>query len=358
MAMPTKEFGTIPLPIVGQFNVQRFKQFGPEDSANFYCVHGEQTKRSFCMYPTLGRAHVNSSGVNRLIFDAEPRGLFKSIDYQYVVVGSSIFRIDSDFNEVEITGGQLQTPGGNIFFAYLIVNSTVFSCFVDQRKIYVYQENAGPSGAFYVVTDPNAPGNFIDNGVMTRPGYIAAFGNRIVVSVADSSQFVLSIINLLTAGVFNPATCFTNAPPQLQTFATEDGIIRQMGVLNNTLYIFTDFVTGVWSNFPAVFSGTNTTFPWKKSSTYNWNFGIADPLSLDIDFGMLVFLAQNSDGLLQVMMSMGGLPEAISSEAVDVMFQRYSNLYGDNSPFLSGNASGFLYQYENKIFYRLSGGPY
>ena len=141
-------------------------------------------------------------------------------------------------------------------------------------------------------------------------------------------------------------------------FAQEDGFIGQMGVLNNTLYIFTDYVTGIWNNKPSVFSGTGVYFPWTKNTTYNWNFGIADPLSLDIDFGIVAFLAQNSDGLLQVMATKGGQPEPISDESVDVLFQRYVNRFGDNSPFLSGNACGFLYQYENKIFYRISGGPY
>jgi hypothetical protein len=252
----------------------------------------------------------------------------------------------------------LQSTGGNVYFCFLVVNTIVFSCFVDSQKIYIYQED---TGTFSVVTDPNAPGNIMvtnSAGVMetTKPGFIVAFGNRIAVSIANSAQFYLSAINLLSNGVFNPATCFTTNGGAV--FAQEDGIIRQMGVLNNTLYIFSDFLTGVWSNIAAVFSGTEVYFPWKKSSTYGWNYGIADPLSLDIDFGKMVFLAQNADGLLQVMVNTGGYPEPISSEAVDVLFQKYSNIFGNNSPFLAGNACGFLYQYENKVFYRLSGGIY
>lgn len=343
-------FEVKPFPIIGQYNTQRFKQWSPEDSANWYVVKGVDTKRPYAMYPVLGRRHITYLGFNQLIFGAEPRGIFKTIQFAYVVIGNTIYRVDANFNQLDISQGQLQSLAGNIYFAYLVVNNIVFACFVDDQKIYVYQENINQ---FFVVTDINAPGND-GNG---KPGFIAAFGNRIAVSVAGSSQFILSVVNLLnTSGVFDPTSCFTNATGQV--FAQENGIIRQMGVLNNTLYIFCDFITGVWSNIPAVFSGTNTTFPWKKNSTYDWNYGIANPQSLDIDFGIMAFLAQNSDGLLQFMVSNGNQPVRISSKAIDTLLQRYTNALGSNNPFTANNSSGFLYQYENSIIYRMSGGVY
>lgn len=350
------QFEVQTLSIIGPYDVQRFAQFSPEDSANFYVQQGKNTKRPFSMYPTLGRSHINYLGFNQLVFGSEPRGLFKTIKYAYIVVGNSIYRVDSQYNTINIAmdqnGQPLQTIAGKIQFSYLVVNSIVFACFVDDQKIYIYRED---TELFYVVTDPNAPGNSTVDGKLTKPGYIATFGNRITVSVNNSSQFFLSQVNL-GGNAFDPATCFTIAGAAV--FATEDGIIRQMGVLNNTLYIFTDYITGVWSNNAAVFSGTNAYFPWKKNSTYNWNFGIASSGSLDIDFGYMAFLAQNSDGLLQFMYSNGGQPEKISSEAIDVMLQNYTNTFGTNNPFTGTNVNGFLYQYENTIFYRISGGPY
>jgi hypothetical protein len=333
---------TSPLPIVGQYNVQRFRQFSPEDSANFYVVSGQNTKRPYAMYPTFGRHHITYLGVNRLIFSVEPRALFRTIDFWYVVVGNTIYRIDRFYNQVEISQGKFLTTNGNVFFAYLVVNTITFACFVDGQAIYVYRED---TGIFSKVTDPNAPVN---------PTFIAAFGNRITVSVGNSSQFVLSVINL-DGSAFDPATCFTISGQQV--FAQENGIIRQMGVLNNTLYIFTDFTTGIWANTPAIFSGTGATFPWKKNTTYEWNFGMADPLSLSISFDRMAFLGKNSEGLLQVMSSSGGEPERISSKAVDTLFQRYAN-QTTGSPFLEGDADGFLYQYENTIFYRISAGKF
>jgi hypothetical protein len=365
------------LPIVGGYNLQRFRQYSPEDAANWYELKDEDSKRPIAMYPTMGRRHVTNAGANQLIFGSTPRQEFKTINYWYAVDGNSIYRIDVNYNKVEITGGQVVTISGPMYFSYLVINSIVFACFTDQQKIYIYQEN---TGIFYTVTDPNAPGQLIINGVVTKPGYIVTFGNRIAVSVLGSSMFCLSEINLLTANVaagqsaqFQPGYAFTvgttlnyipPAPigaPQVTgsaVFAQEEGIVRQMGVLNNTLYIFTDFTTGVWSNIPAVFSGTGAYFPWKKNSTYNWNYGIADPDSLDIDFGIIAFLAQNSNGLLQFMYSAGDQPKRFSTKAIDVLLQNYTNQFGANNPLTGTSVNGFLYQYENTIFYRISGGPY
>jgi hypothetical protein len=356
MATAPGQYAIKPCPIIGPYNLQRFKQFGPEDTANFYLVNDQNTKKPYAMYPTMGRSHIQYLGINQLVFGTEPRGIFKTIRYAYIVEAGTVFRIDSQYTQVPI--GTLVSTSGSVYFAFLVVGSIVFACFVDDQFIYIYPED-DPAG-LRKVTDINAPGNFTVDGTVTKPGYIAAFGNRITVSVRGSSQFVLSKINLGGSG-FDPSTCFTNATTP-QVYALASGKIQQMGVLNNTLYIFSDYVTDVISNipsqFPATLSGTVISFPWKFNSTYNWNFGMANPNSLDIDFGYISFLAQNSDGLLQFMMSKGGQPEKISTNAIDVLLQRYTNLYGANNPFLSRNSNGFLYQYENTIFYRMSGGNY
>jgi hypothetical protein len=292
-----------------------------------------------------------------MVFDTEARAIFKSITYAYVVEGATVYRIDSQYNRIAI--GTLSTLAGSVYFSFLVVGTIVFACFVDDQFIYIYKEDDNANG-LRKVTDLNAPGIFTIDGTVTKPGFIAAYGSRITVSVRNSSQFVLSQINL-GGSTFDPATCFTNSTTS-QVYALAHGIIRQMGVLNNTLYIFTDYVTDVWSVIPSQVVTLNVnplaSFPWKTNSSYNWNFGIANSDSLDIDFGYIAFLAQNSDGLLQFMMSNGSQPEKISTNAIDVLLQRYTNLYGAANPFLSEDSNGFLYQYENTIFYRMSGGNY
>jgi len=351
------------LRIAGQYNRQRFRQWSPEDTANWYLVKNDAGKREQSMYPCMGRKHITSNGVNVLQFEAEPRQIFKTVKFAYVVVNNLIYQIDSNYNKVNITATTpLLTVDGPIYFSYLTINQIVFACFVDTQKIYIYNEN---NGTFAIVTDPNAPGNIVVSGQLTKPGFIATFGNRITVSVAGSSQFFLSVVNLLNPdGTFDPAHCFSigyNAAlgtAGAAVFANELGVIGQMGVLNNTLYIFCDFTTGNWQNKAAVFTGTGVYFPFSKNATYDFNFGIANPTSLDINFGRMVWLARNSDGLLQFMHTRGDQPVVISSKAIDVLLQRYNNTFGANNPMLLPNSNGFLYQYEDTIFYRMSGGTY
>lgn len=353
------EFEVKPLPILGQFNVQRFKQYSPEDCANWYLISDQDSKLPYAMYPCLGRAHINYLGDNKLLFGSQPRATFKTISYSYIVEGNTIYQMDGNYNLINIAPSGINTTDGNIYFTYLIFGSIVFACFVDTENVYIYQEESGLP--LQTITDPLCPGGIGSN---TKPGFIAAFGNRITVSIANSSLFNLAAINLQGKGAtnptglnFDPAKCFTNFNTPA-VFAQEEGIIRQMGVLNNTLYIYCDFITGVWSNITATFSGTGQTFPWKKNSTYNWNFGIANPKSLDINFGLMVFLARNSEGLLMFVQSSGGQPEPINTKAVSTMMQNYVNRLGNNSPFLLSNSNGFLYQYEDVILYRFSGGEY
>ncbi len=332
-------------PICGYYDRQRFRQFNPSDCANWYLIENKLGKKGIANYPVMGRRHINYLGRNRLIFPIEPRGMFKSINYGYVVAGTSIYRIDEFYNQIDISEGKVVTISSDIFFTYLVTPSITFAVFVDGKKIYVYQEE---SGTFDVVTDPKAPQN---------PKFIAAFGNRIAVSEDESSEFRLSQINL-GGNSFDPATCFTVS--SLAVFAQEDGIIRQMAVLNNTLYIFTDFTTGIWSNQASVFAVTGVTFPWNKNKTTAWNFGMADAKSLSVGFGMMAWEGKNSEGLIQIFSSAGQTPKPISTKAIDILFQRNvrQNIVGSLSPFLNGQADGFLYQWENTIFYRISAGQF
>src|SRR5690606_23897852 len=83
-----------------------------------------------------------------------------------------------------------------------------------------------------------------------------------------------------------------------------------------------------------------------------------NPFSLDVDFGRMVWLAKNQSGLVSFMTSNGGMPQEISTEAIDVLLEN-SRFDEGLSPFLTDPVvDGFLYQYENTILYRVSAGKY
>jgi hypothetical protein len=345
--MPIEE-----LPVFCYYDIQRFTQFGSMDCANWYGVAVEAGKKKQAMYPAMGRKHVTFLNENKLIFNQEPRAVFKTINYFYVIDGTTVYAYDRNFNQ-QIIGSIALT--GNVWFAFLPVGNLVYAMMTDEKNIYVITEN-GTSVTMGTVTDPNAPGGSSTGG---SPLYVAAFGNRFVVSVGGTPNYYLSRVNLFStvpdAGTL--ANCFTiNGSP---LFNRASGIVQQMGVLHSQLYIFTDFTTDIWANIitQITVNGVTSEFPFKLNSSYNWDYGIADPFSLSIDFGRMVWLGKNATGLVTFMASNGQQPDPISSQAINVLLEKGVSNPG-LSPFLEETSIGFLYQWENTIFYRVSAGAY
>lgn len=336
-----------PLPIFCYYDVQRFTQFGAMDCANWFGIQVDSGKKKQALYPAMGRQHVRFLNQNRLIFNAQPRVEFKSINFLYVVDGTTVYQYDKFYNrKVLPISVSLGTP---IWFATLPVGTLVYNMMTDGNRIYVIKEN-GSSVTAEVVTDPNAPGGSTTGG---KPLYVAAFGNRFVVSVAGSPDFYLTTINLTG----NAGTYFTINGEALNGRAS--GVIGQFAVLHNQLYILCSFTTDVWANIITQITVGSVTreFPWKLNSSYNFDFGIADPNSLSVGFGMMVWLAENEEGLVSFMMSNGQTPQDISSQAINVLLEN-STHPETLSPFFTTEVDGFLYQYENTIFYRAVAGNF
>lgn len=350
--MPIKE-----LPIFDGYDIQRWAQFSPCDLANWYSTAAPTGKKQNALYPSMGRRRVTSNNQNILIYDQQPRKIFKSIDYIYIVVGRQIWQVDKSWNSQVVSIPSFTQSAGPLYFSYLpviqiptpgVFTQHVFCMFCDGNNIFVIDEQAA-SPIMTLVTDANQPEN---------PLIPVAFGNRFAVISAESTQFQLTQINL--GGIYDPATVFTIPGGTPVVFAQEAGIIRQAAVLQNQLFLFTDYSTGIWSNNPSVFNsgtGETTTFPWRKNTSFQFNYGIADPDSLDVDFGMMTWLAKNRNGLVTFVMSNGQSPQPISTQAINVLLQKIANS-GPVQTLLDIDTVGFLYQYENTIFYRVSIGPY
>lgn len=328
------------IPIFCYYSKERFTQYGPMDCANWYGIQSKDSKKVQALYPCMGRKHIEFMGQNKLVFTSEPRAMFKTINFMYVIIGTQVIQVDRYFNEKVIGNVAL---GTQVWFDYLAVGTTIYGLLTDEQNCFIITEDSNPV-TMVAVTDGNRP---------TAPQYVAAFGNRFVVSGKGSPDYYLTQIDLGT-----PANCFTVDGAPL--FNRASGIIVQFGVLHNQLYIFCNFQTDVWANIPSNFisNGVVRQFPWKQNTSYNFDFGLYDPFSLSIEFGMMVFLAQNKAGLVSFMMSTGQRPEDISSQAINVLLENSRSSTDEESPFLIGPTNGFLYQYENTIFYRVSAGSY
>ena len=180
-----------------------------------------------------------------------------------------------------------------------------------------------------VCTDTNSP---------TKPQYVAAFGGRFVVNQMGTPINYLTQINLGGSPPVNPAKIFTipDGGAGFALFFSSSGIVRSYAVLHTQLYIFTDFTTDIWANIVTqiTVAGVTREFPWKINTSYNWDYGIADPLSLSVDFGRMVWLGKNTSGLVTFMASDGGQPVVISTQAVNVLLENASDDDNGLSPFL------------------------
>ncbi|RLA22962.1 MAG: hypothetical protein DRQ62_07080 [Gammaproteobacteria bacterium] len=330
------------LNIFCYYDRARFAQFSAMDCANWYNVQAPSGKAQQALYPTMGRRHINFLNQNKLIFNAEPRALFKTIDFMYVIVGAQVIQVDNLFNQRVLINNDFNKTQGDVWFDFISVGTQVYAMLTAQsgsvRKAFIITED-GANSKMEVVTDVNAPVN---------PLFVATFGNRFAVSASDSPVYALTKI-----GVPLPGDVFSPAGQPL--FNSASGKVRQMGVLFNQLYIFTDFHTDVWANIPTQFEGE--VFPWKLNTSYNFDVGISDPFSLSIDFGVMCFLSRNKNGLVEFVMSDGRQPQSIGSQAVNVVLQEGSN-EDLLSPFIDNFSNGFLYQYENTIFYRVVAGDF
>lgn len=346
------------LPIFAYYNRQRFTQYGSLDCANWYGVLAPDTKKEQALYPAMGRKHIEYFGQNVMVFDEEPSQSFKTINFAYYIVGTQVIQVDKFYSQI-ILGN---VPFGSInWFSFLPVGNLVYAvltAFVGlgsaSNAMYLITETPGspPTTTMVEINDANAPIN---------PLYVATFGNSIVVSSADSPDYGVSALNLqgtaLNGTPLGTASPFTVLGAPLANRSS--GVIRQMCTLHSQLYIFNDFNTDVWSNIPSqvVVANVARDFPFKLSTAYNWNYGMADPFSLDVDFGRMTWLAKNTAGLVTFMSSDGQQPQDISTQAVNVLLQNSTDT-ADLNPFLNDRVDGFLYQYENTVFYRVTAGDY
>ena len=136
------------LPIFCYYNKQRFTQFGSMDCANWYGVKVQDSKKTQALYPAMGRKHINFLNSNKLVFNAEPRDIFKSINYFYVVVGTEVFHIDSFYNQTLVGTVSLT---GNIWTTFLPVGKLVYVVLTDETNMYIITEN-GNQATMQMVT--------------------------------------------------------------------------------------------------------------------------------------------------------------------------------------------------------------
>src|ERR1700690_2003895 len=176
------------LPLWDGYDQQRFLQYSPSDMANWYNVHCKTGKREQALYPAMGRQHINIQGQNILIYDQQPRKMFRSIDFLYVVVGRIIYQINKAWESIVVSTTDFTQAAGELNFDYLpviqvpspgVFTQHVFCIICTGLETYILDEQS-TNPQFVLVTDLNQPKN---------PLIPVAFGNRFAVSSENSTQF-------------------------------------------------------------------------------------------------------------------------------------------------------------------------
>jgi hypothetical protein len=294
------------IPFVGGFNKYSGLDFDQEDAINIYPVYDESGKgsRAFFGCPGLRQEVVVQPG------HAAGRALFVVKDLMYGVFGNRVYFFRK--NLVPVFIGKIGTSFGYVSIAD---NNGGQVIFVDGQGVYVYTVT---TGVFAKV---------ISTGVPPLPLNVAFLDTYFAIPVGESQTYQISANNDGTKwnDFFDEA--------QVQTYP---GINVGVGVVNERLFFFKNTSTEIWYN-----AGLSS-FPFRKDTNLNFNFGCNSTASISSDYGYLFWHSQDKSGPASIMMSQGNTPEIISNQAVEDLISKFTN---------PTDVQCYIYKDQSHIFY-------
>lgn len=298
----------------------RFKGFiGPSytlSSVNFDC------QRCINLYPEVDEVAtgkdqevaslIGTPGLSLLqtLGSGPIRGMwYTSTGQFYVVSGSSLYVVDSSWNATNI--GTLQTTSGQVSMA----DNGLQLVIVD-----------GPNGYYVTLTgatlvqftSPNWMGS---NLVTYQDGYF-------IFATPDSKQHYLSDLNDVT---------FT-APAYSNKEGNPDKLVSHISV-NRNLWLFGDQTTEVW------YDSGDALNPFQYIQGTLSQYGCAAKFGVAKHANTVFWLGKDSSGRGVVFMATGYTPQRISTHAVELAIQGYSDI---------SDAIAFSYQENGHHFFVLT----
>jgi hypothetical protein len=230
----------------------------------------------------------------------------------YWVAGQNVFRMNSLLVPTKI--GELTTFSGHVGIAS---NSTQM-ILVDGAFGWIYTY---ATGTFVKITDVNFP---------ALPSDVAFLDGYFYVSQGNS--------NIFRQSKLNDGLVWT--PTVQGALTTQPDIIVGFGVLHRRLFIFGQKCTEPWYN-----AGAATGLTIRRDNNLLLPYGCGAVDSIEVDYGRLFFLASQSNGSNQIMMTTGAVPQKISTWQVESSLQGYDD---------ASDAYGFIYKISGMVFYGLS----
>lgn len=173
---------------------------------------------------------------------------------------------------------------------------------------------------------------------------IRVSATQIRLATTEANAFNNVFINLTTNGA--PVNTIENTGQlQLGAISTHPGNVVACQTLHRRLFLFSEFFTEVWED-----AGVGANLPFRRNNSLLMEVGTTGRGTVAAGFDVMIFLAQDRDGLGHVVQVSGVEPSPISTRALDYIFQNYA---ADENIGVS-DARGFLIKENGLIFYRLN----
>lgn len=393
--------------IVGSYNNQRVSEIDAERTVNMFEYIDPLGKKPKTLINTSGLIDTETN-FGAITGGFRAQFVFQAVtEDQYLVIGSSIFKISST-NIVSLIGTLVNTTVG-----YVGIDANSFQIiFVDGVDGYIWDTIAN---IFTPITDPAFPvtpidvctldnffvvanGNtnqfqlsMLDQGLVWGPdnsgtpstftmavvsadivityatgGSISNYqiGTPIVFTggglpvelVAGTTYYVVAIVNpttirvsatdggtAITSTLGGAGSIENNGQLQQGEITTHPGTIVACRTLHRKLFLFSQFFTEVWEN-----AGIGTNLPFRRNNTLLMEYGTPAIGSIAVGFDLMCFLSQARDGLGPVMQVSGTQAAPISNRALDFQYSQYAALNQVS------DCRAFLIKENGLIFYRMN----
>lgn len=289
------------LDIVGGTRFGRYQKISNESTYNMIISDG-------ALVPFAGYEFVSNigAGIARQVYNCVLADLI------IAVIGNGVYTVSSGFTSQRV--GSIESYSGNVYISDNLAGQVAI---VDGLNVYIYNYN---NNTYQTVN------------VDFAPGYIT-YQDTFFISVdLNTNQWRLSA-----------NSDGTSWPPDAQNVGEiQSKPCRAIAAvaLDRILLVMGQTVTEPW------YDAGNQLFPYVRNNAYCIDYGSPSTQTIATGFGMAVWLGNNQQSGLAIMVSQdGGVPTPISNDGLDFLFAQIRQ---------PENSFGMLYKLEGHIIYQLT----
>ena len=271
----------------------------------FYDIRTDEDKTKIVLRGTPG------CFVQYTLTDGPVRGWRVVGDYKYVVAGSTVFRVANDHSFTVL--GTISNTGQYVSMD----DNSIQLIMVDGSRGYAI---ALPGGAPTLITDANFP-----NGATT----VAILNTRAICEVPNTRSYYVSSqldVTLWTPIIFG-------------TKENSSDLLIAVDVLNGMLILWGAKNMECWQDI-----GTSPN-PYSRVNGLSQTWGLAAKYSRALLDNSMIFLAQNPQGGVQVMLLKGYVPQRVSTSDIENIITSFT---------VFSDALGLTYMVDGHPMYQLT----